>query len=182
MILNDPSPQSWVEIAGRGVLLECLVTFLHFLSLIWHGKFSPQKKEFILLECSKIMLLDLLDYTIFTFKVSGPVNWIVVAVSRRLLNEIQISSNHSKYLTYNRVFILTWQESSLIKFNPHCKYMHWKYSRRALFCVIFEKITRIYLLSQVYEKSAIKTHFKCNLIAVCLCKFYTRRNVISKLE
>ena len=49
------------------------------------------------------------------------------------------------------------------------------------FCVIFEKITRIYLLSQVHEKSAINTHFMCNLIAVYLCKFYTRRNVISTL-
>ena len=47
------------------------------------------------------------------------------------------------------------------------------------FRVIFEKITRIYLLSQVHEKSAINTHFKCNLIAEYLCRFYTRRNVIS---
>ena len=70
---------------------------------------------------------------------------------------------------------------SAIRSQLHCKYMHWKYSRRALFCVIFEKITRIYLLSQVHEKSAINTHFMCNLIAVYLCKFYTRRNVISTL-
>ena len=49
------------------------------------------------------------------------------------------------------------------------------------FCVIFEQITRIYLLSQVHEKSAINTHFMCNLIAVYLRKLYTRRNVISTL-
>ena len=49
------------------------------------------------------------------------------------------------------------------------------------FRVVFEKIAWIYLLSQVHEKSAINTHFMCNLIAVYLCKFYTRRNVISTL-
>ena len=50
------------------------------------------------------------------------------------------------------------------------------------FCVILEKITRIYLLSLVHKKSANNTHFMCNWIAVNMCIFYTRRNAIFTSE
>ena len=58
----------------------------------------------------------------------------------------------------------------------------WSTEEEHFFCVIFEKIHGFTCILKYIKKSAINTHFKCNFIAVYLCKFYTWRNVISTLE